>query len=61
MAARYLVLRKLMDGQIIPIMNCEDLPQAKRIVDSLREHWPAEYFIRGPHGFVGNDESTAAV
>jgi hypothetical protein len=52
MAQKFTILRKIGDGQIIPIVRFDKLSEALQLAAKLNEHWPAEYFIRGPEGNV---------
>jgi hypothetical protein len=50
MAQKFTILRKIDNGQMIPIVKFDKLSEALELVARLNEHWPAEYFIRGPEG-----------
>jgi hypothetical protein len=50
MAQAYTILRKIGDGQIIPIVKFDQLSEALQLMAQLNEHWPAEYFVRDREG-----------
>jgi hypothetical protein len=54
----YTILRKIQDGQILAIVRFKELEEARQLVASLREHWPAEYYIQGPEGNVIQEDAT---
>lgn len=49
---KYTILRKLDDGQNLPIVKFDHFDEARKLLESLYEYWPAEYFIRGPQGDI---------
>jgi hypothetical protein len=50
----YTIFRKLETGELLRVAARDDLHQAQQLVQSLDEHWPADYTIL-------DSESTAEV
>ena len=46
MARAYDILRKLENGEVLPIATRTDLTEAKQLAESLNSYWPAEYIVR---------------
>jgi len=46
MARAYDILRKLENGEVLPIASRNDLSEAKQLAESLNAYWPAEYVVR---------------
>ena len=48
MPRAYDILRKLENGEVLPIASRGDLDEAKELAESLNCYWPAEYIVREP-------------
>jgi hypothetical protein len=46
MARAYDILRKLENGELLPIASRSDLAEARKLAESLYLYWPAEYVVR---------------
>lgn len=46
MVRAYDILRKLENGEMLPIASRNDLAEAKQLAESLNFYWPAEYIVR---------------
>ena len=46
MPRAYDILRKLENGEVLPIASRNDLEEAKQLAESLNAYWPAEYIVR---------------
>ncbi len=46
MTRTYDILRKLGNGEMLPIASRGDLAGAKQLAESLNFYWPAEYIVR---------------
>ena len=46
MARAYDILRKLENGEVMPIASRNDLAEAQDLAESLNFYWPAEYIVR---------------
>ena len=46
MARAYDILRKMGNGEILPIASRNELSEAKELAESLDSYWPAEYIVR---------------
>ena len=46
MPRAYDILRKLENGEVLPIASRNDLSEAKQLAESLNDYWPAEYIVR---------------
>jgi hypothetical protein len=46
MARGYDILRRLENGELLPIATRNDLTEAKQLAESLNFFWPAEYILR---------------
>jgi len=46
MPRAYDILRKLENGEVLPIASRNDLSEAKQLAESLNAYWPAEYVVR---------------
>jgi hypothetical protein len=42
----YKIFRKLETGELLLVASFDDLDQAKQLVESLNEHWPADYSVQ---------------
>ena len=42
----YIVLKRLENGELLPIASRNDLKQAKQLIRSLNACWPATYIVR---------------
>ena len=40
------ILRKLENGEVLPVASRNDLAEAKQLAESLNSYWPAEYIVR---------------
>jgi len=49
----YIVLKRLENGEMLPIASRNDLTQAKQLIQSLNACWPATYIVRV--GISGKD------
>jgi hypothetical protein len=46
MARAYDILRRMENGEVLPIASRRDLEEAKELAESLNAYWPAEYIVR---------------
>ena len=46
MPRTYDILRKLENGEVLPIASRNDLEEARELAESLNDYWPAEYIVR---------------
>jgi hypothetical protein len=46
MARAYEIIRKLENGELLRVASRDDLGEARKLIESLSFHWPAEYFVR---------------
>jgi hypothetical protein len=46
MARAYDILRKMDNGEVLPIASRGNLEEAKQLAKSLNAYWPAEYIVR---------------
>jgi hypothetical protein len=46
MARAYDILRKLENGEMLPIASRNNLTEARHLAESLNSFWPAEYVVR---------------
>jgi hypothetical protein len=46
MPRAYDILRKLENGEMLPIATRNNLTEAKHLAESLNSYWPAEYIVR---------------
>jgi hypothetical protein len=46
MAHAYDILRKMDNGETLPIASRRNLDEAKELAESLNAYWPAEYIVR---------------
>jgi hypothetical protein len=42
----YKIVRKIEDGEFLDVATCEDLSQAKQLLDSFKEYFPGDYLIQ---------------
>jgi hypothetical protein len=48
-ARGYDILRKLENGEVLPVASRDDLTEARHLAESLNSFWPAEYIVREVH------------
>jgi hypothetical protein len=46
MARAYDILRKMGNGEMLPIASRSELSEAKELAKALNSYWPAEYIVR---------------
>jgi hypothetical protein len=46
MARAYDILRRMENGEVLPIASRGNLEEAKELAESLNDYWPAEYIVR---------------
>ncbi len=46
MPRAYDILRRMENGEMLPIASRRNLEEAKELAESLNAYWPAEYIVR---------------